>query len=280
MAPYQVNLFRQRTDEHAGQTTEVVGGAGASDIIRVGDKDNSSSRKRLISIEYAYTPTNDSPHHLSNWFASPCRHPYGSRPLYDIASHHLVRTISTHKGMSISHLATMLKPPDLIGHINLSLNLGSFSDAKDVISVRPVVPFHRMKDAKARDVHEVMMMLPVQVEISGGIPSAYDYPEDEFQRDYAFFVHPAANCASEASGARVAELEAEIQSLREQLGKAKGINDVMWETVVQKVMAQEKQTVVAEGRKGTTPAASTGEPMDEDDVERPRKKGKKMEVTK
>lgn len=191
--------------------------------------------------------------------------------------------------MSISHLATMLKPPDLIGHVSLSLNLGSFSDAKDVVPVRPVVPFHRMKDAKAREAHEVMMMLPVQVEVGGllrkmlffayagnwlktpgGIPSAYDYPEAEFQRDYAFFVQPSTSGASEASSARVAELEAEIQNLREQLGKAKGINDVMWETVVQKVMAQEKQKTVAEGQNA----------MNQDDVERPRKKGKKTEVKK
>ncbi|OAX31546.1 hypothetical protein K503DRAFT_787771 [Rhizopogon vinicolor AM-OR11-026] len=173
---YQVNLFRQQTDEHAGQTIKDVGGAGTSDIIHVGDEDNSTAT--------------------------------GLIHLYDIASHQLLRTISMHKGMSISHLATMLKPPDLIGHISLSLNLGGFSDAKDIIPVRPVVPFHRMKDAKARDRHEVMMMLPVQVE---------------------------------ASSARVTELEAEIQNLREQLGKAKGINDVMWEMVVQKVMVQESK---------------------------------------
>jgi hypothetical protein len=79
------------------------------------------------------------------------------------ASHQLLRTISTHKGMSISHLATMFKPPDLIGHV--SLDVGSFSDAKDVIPVRPVVPFYRVKDAKARDAHEVTMMLPVQVKV-------------------------------------------------------------------------------------------------------------------
>ncbi|OJA17519.1 hypothetical protein AZE42_08249 [Rhizopogon vesiculosus] len=132
----------------------------------------------------------------------------GTVHIYDIASHQLLRTISMHKGMSISHLATMLKPPDLIGHISLSLNLGNFSDVKDIILV----------------------------ETPGGIPSAYDYPEDEFQRDYAFFAQPAANGASEASSARVAELEAEIQNHREQLGKAKGVNGVMWETVVQKVM--------------------------------------------
>ena len=104
--------------------------------------------------------------------------------------------------MSISHLATTLKPPDLVGHISLSLNVGSFSDAKDIIPVRPVVPFHRMKDAKTREAHEVMMMLPVQVDIltlklfqfaidPWRHPSAYDYSEDEFQRDYAFSYNQA-----------------------------------------------------------------------------------------
>ncbi|OJA14771.1 hypothetical protein AZE42_09210, partial [Rhizopogon vesiculosus] len=39
---YQVNLFQQRTDKHARQTIETVRGAGASDIIRVSDEDNSS----------------------------------------------------------------------------------------------------------------------------------------------------------------------------------------------------------------------------------------------
>jgi pre-rRNA-processing protein IPI3 len=82
--------------------------------------------------------------------------------IYDIASHQLLRTISAHKGMSISHLTTMLKPPDLVGHISLSLNLGSSADAKDIIPMRPIVPFHRMKDSKAREAHEVAMMLPVQ----------------------------------------------------------------------------------------------------------------------
>ncbi|KAJ8583460.1 hypothetical protein M405DRAFT_828576 [Rhizopogon salebrosus TDB-379] len=43
-----------------------------------------------------------------------------------------------------------------MGHI-------SFSDAKDVITVSPVVSFHRMEHVKARDAHEVMMMLPVEV---------------------------------------------------------------------------------------------------------------------
>ncbi|OAX33171.1 hypothetical protein K503DRAFT_548789 [Rhizopogon vinicolor AM-OR11-026] len=66
--------------------------------------------------------------------------------LYAVASHQRLCTTSTHDAVSISHLATMLKPPDLIGHISLSLNLSSSFDAKDV---------------KAREAHEVMVVLPV-----------------------------------------------------------------------------------------------------------------------
>lgn len=40
---------------------------------------------------------------------------------------------------------------------------------------------------------------------------------------------------------RVTELESEVARLREQLGKAKGINDVMWETVVQRLIAEGKE---------------------------------------
>jgi pre-rRNA-processing protein IPI3 len=56
----------------------------------------------------------------------------------------------------------MLKPPDLIGHFNLSLAVRSSADIKDVIPVKPVVPFQRMKDPKAREAHEVTMLLPPQ----------------------------------------------------------------------------------------------------------------------
>lgn len=265
---YQVNLFRQRAEKHAGQVIEAIGGAGVSDLIRVTDED-SDSRKRLITVDQPITVLTISLTSSLLLVGTAT----GLIHLYDIASHQLLRTISTHKGMSISHLATMLKPPDLVGHISLSLNLGSSADAKDIIPMRPVVPFHRMKDSKAREAHEVAMMLPIQDETPGGVPSAYDYPEAEFQRDYAFFVQPDAIGTSGASSARVAELEAEVENLREQLGKAKGINDVMWETVVQKVMTQEKQKA---GQDATAP----GENEDEDDVERPRKKGKKTESKK
>ena len=79
--------------------------------------------------------------------------------LYDIPSHQLLRTISNHKGLSIAHLETMIKPPDLIGHISLDFRVGTV-DTKDIIPVKPVIPFQRMRDAKARDAHEVTIMLP------------------------------------------------------------------------------------------------------------------------
>lgn len=40
--------------------------------------------------------------------------------------------------------------------------------------------------------------------------------------------------------ARVAELEAEVANLRQNLGKAKGLNDAMWESVVSTVLNVEK----------------------------------------
>jgi pre-rRNA-processing protein IPI3 len=62
---------------------------------------------------------------------------------------------------------------------------------------------------------------------------------------------------------RVTSLEAEVSQLREQLGKAKGVNDVMWETVVQKVIAsgKEKKAVIAAGD-------------DDDEAERTKKRGR------
>ena len=68
-------------------------------------------------------------------------------------------------------------------------------------------------------------------------------------RDQAFFVHGSPGNAVVANGGgggagagagllqgRVSELEAEVERLREQLGRAKGVNDAMWETVVRKVV--------------------------------------------
>jgi pre-rRNA-processing protein IPI3 len=73
------------------------------------------------------------------------------------------------------------------------------------------------------------------------------YTTPELLRDHAFFVQPSVPTSATSAPAdplslqsKVTELEAEVGRLREQLGKAKGVNDVMWETVVQKVVGQKK----------------------------------------
>jgi pre-rRNA-processing protein IPI3 len=65
------------------------------------------------------------------------------------------------------------------------------------------------------------------------------YDREEMLRDHAFFTKPTAvdsGAGAVASTARVQELEDEVARLREQLSKAKGVNDAMWETVVRKVV--------------------------------------------
>lgn len=86
--------------------------------------------------------------------------------LYDVASHQLLRTISSHKGGTITFLRSVLKPIDLVGHVSFSLQVNGMTDAKDVIPVRPIQPFQRIKDTNLRDAHEVTIMLPAAPTVS------------------------------------------------------------------------------------------------------------------
>jgi pre-rRNA-processing protein IPI3 len=79
--------------------------------------------------------------------------------LYDISSHQLLRTISQHKGMAITFLMAMLKPPDLVGHVRLGLALGAnAAEIRENIPVKPIVPFQKMRDVKSREAHSVAML--------------------------------------------------------------------------------------------------------------------------
>ena len=90
------------------------------------------------------------------------------------------------------------------------------------------------------------------------------YLADELLCDQAFFLW--SNNTSDASADdvsilrnRVADLESEIQQIKAQLGKAKGINDAMWDNVVQRVIFNEKVS---------------SEEVGEHEHERKRKRGK------
>ncbi|KAI0091715.1 WD40 repeat-like protein [Irpex rosettiformis] len=229
---HQVNLFRQR-DDKLSRVLEAVGGGGPTDVIRMTDEDQEAAKKRLISVKQPITTMTIS---LSSSLILVGTET-GLIHVYDIASHQLLRSISTHKGFSITHLSTMLKPPDLIGHVSLSLSASGPLDSRESIPVRPVATFQRVRDPKAREAHEVTMMLSPS---STKTPEAFfSYDTEEAMRDYSVFVQ-SPNSDSQATGvslqSRVIELEEEVQKLRDQLGKAKSINDTMWDTVVRKVI--------------------------------------------
>ncbi|KAG9312909.1 hypothetical protein JVU11DRAFT_6342 [Chiua virens] len=94
-----------------------------------------------------------------------------------------------------------------------------------------------MRDANARELHEVSMILPTTSQTVQIGRCDYDYSESEFQQDLAFFVQPTeAGPLGVPSTSRITELEVEVEQLKEQLGKAKGVNDAIWQVVVQKVL--------------------------------------------
>jgi pre-rRNA-processing protein IPI3 len=153
----------------------------------------------------------------------------GSVQVFDVESHQLLRSVTTYKDkdLRITAVATMLKPLDLIGHVNLNV------DASDgfAVYVKPVAPFMKVKDAKKREKKEIW--------ISGG-DGHNDAPDDptslsrSILLDQAFFLDPSASTISTSDS-----LQSEVLLLRERLGKAKAINDMMWERIVQKVFLRE-----------------------------------------
>ncbi|KAL4245549.1 Pre-rRNA-processing protein IPI3 [Abortiporus biennis] len=260
---HQVNLFRERADKFS-RALEAVGGAGSNDIVQIDPEDEQASKKRLISVGEPISCMTISLTSTVLIVGTTT----GMIHLYDVASHQLLRSIATHKGYSITYLMSMLKPPDLVGHINLSLSSGNSADSRDSIPVRPVAAFQKMKDPKARELHEVSMMLPILP--SKPTHSFFSYSTEELIRDHAVFVQPAGTDSGPQSAVslqtRVSELESEVSRLREQLGKAKGINDTMWETVVQKLVMEGKSKEKGDG---------SNIPMDEDEGTFPPDKRRK-----
>jgi len=109
------------------------------------------------------------------------------------------------------------------------------------------------------------------------------YPREELLRDWEFFVRPprsghAAGHEDDALTAarldgRTTELEDEVARLKTQLARAKGINDVMWETFMQNEEAQ--------GKDSEMPAPAPGQiPDSNEDTDGRRGRGRKRGKTK
>ncbi|KIK68011.1 hypothetical protein GYMLUDRAFT_36824 [Collybiopsis luxurians FD-317 M1] len=229
---YQMNLFRQLEDKTKATTIEAVGGGGVNDIIRVADDSAGSQKKRVINVGQSITCISLSL--TSNLLVGTSS---GIVHIYDSPTHQLLRTISTHKGLSISHLSTLLKPVDLTGHISSTFSSSSVTTL-DTIPVKPVLPFQRMRDPKMRELHEVSTML---------LPQKLHYEDEStlcgkeaLLQDHAYFTSTSSFGTrlddTTAIQSRVSGLESEVALLQDQLAQAKGVNDLMWETVVQKVV--------------------------------------------
>lgn len=79
------------------------------------------------------------------------------------------------------------------------------------------------------------MLFPPQV-LRGALPP-YD-----FLADHRFFMGQQSETgatSTQSLQSRIAELEGELASMKQNLTKAKGLNDAMWETVVSSVLGSE-----------------------------------------
>ncbi|KAH9014165.1 WD40 repeat-like protein [Lactarius deliciosus] len=223
---HQVNLFRTRANKSGGYVAEAIGGAGVNDVLL----------RRLISVGEPVTALSFS---LTGALLL-AGTALGNVHVYDVPSHQLLRTINAHPGpgLAVTHLTALLKPPDLVGH-------------DGGIPVLPILPFQRMREARPREAHEVTMMLPHARHSTH--ESVTTYSREELLRDWEFFVKPRSATTT---------LEDEVARLKSQLARAKGINDVMWETLT--------QTAAAQGKELAAPDQAHEDAADE----RERKRGK------
>ncbi|KAH9995534.1 WD40-repeat-containing domain protein [Russula vinacea] len=200
---HQVNLFRTRIDKTHGRVAEAVGGAGVGDILSVAEDDPDKSKRRLISVGEHITALSLSLTGAMLLVGTAL----GNVHVYDVPSHQLLRTINAHPGpgLAVTYVTTLLRPPDLIGHVRLD------GDKDGGIP--------RMREARPREAHEVMMMLP-HAQKGTTHDSVTTYPREELLRDWEFFVHPRSGPAAEHENdalpaarpdGRTTELEDEVR---------------------------------------------------------------------
>lgn len=142
----------------------------------------------------------------------------GEIHVYSLPSHQLLRTISSHAS-PVTHLSTMLRPPDLVG-----------SRTKlDSWPIMEVKPLERTRGGRiAREVQEVSVVL---------VPTASTHRFEQLRPPRTQLV-PAGGVEHDDQADRVQELEAENKRLRANLDRAVRINEKMWSGVVELKLAE------------------------------------------
>jgi len=223
---HRMNLYRKRQDRIQTLAMEAVGGGAANgELIQIATLDGETSR--LISVGGSVTcmSMTINSNNLLVGLES------GLVNVYDVTSHQLLRTITTHKGQPMVMVGSIIKPFDLMGHIEI----GETSASREDVPIRSVMPFQRIRDPRAREAHEVSILLPPFNTVP--LTTQDDIMSDIMREHASFTREEASKDSSDGLRDRVSELEAEVTRLRGQLSQAKNINDTMWETLAQKVLA-------------------------------------------
>lgn len=161
--------------------------------------------------------------------------------IHSLPSHQHLRTITSHIGVPITHLSTLLRPPDLVGSVSLrdaaNAATSNGSVAPGAWPVREVKQFERMKVLK-RDVRHMG-------DVGILLRPHFDFSEledldtlEESHSGYAFngpvAAAPIGVTAVPAAAEQVIALEAELAAVKAQLHRAHEINQEMWTGVVDK----------------------------------------------
>jgi pre-rRNA-processing protein IPI3 len=144
----------------------------------------------------------------------------GEIHIYSLPSHQHLRTLSSHQS-PITHISTLLRPPDLIG------TTGGKKDGWPIMEIKAL---ERMRAGRiAREVQECTLVLGQ----SGSSRLEALRPPVKGQKAVVM-----TNTAADSSADRLAELEAENKKLKANLERAVKINEKMWSGIVDAKLAE------------------------------------------
>ncbi|KAJ9124790.1 hypothetical protein QFC24_003159 [Naganishia onofrii] len=245
---------RGAEEREVGETMVAVGGEGeGSAAVKIGEEGG----KGRISLGAPITALvlSKSQSHLISGTA------HGHIHIHSLPSHQHLRTITSHIGVPITHLSTLVRPPDLVGSVSLrdaanaaTMSVGGIVGA-GAWPVKEVKQFERMKVVKrdaARQMGDVGVMLRPLVGFSE--LDELDTLEDDQDDELAFAAYgngtttttTSASLVPGAVAEKLSAVQAELEAVKAQLQRATEINQEMWNGVVERTFEQ----VAAAGGKG------------------------------